>query len=80
MDAQVLIDIQACQLYQSNDKTAKPHLAPLQSLTLLEGPWQKVSMDIIWPFKTAASDCRYAITVTDCCSKWPEVAFTRDHY
>ena len=35
-------------------------------------------MDIVGPFETAAPECRFAITMTDYYSKWPEVAFTRD--
>lgn len=36
----------------------------------------KLGLDIVGPFETAAYDCRYAITLTDYYSKWPEVAFT----
>lgn len=36
-------------------------------------PWYTV----VWPFDTAVSACRYAITLTDYYSKWPEVAFSR---
>ncbi len=32
-------------------------------------------MDIVGPFDLVPHDCRYAITLTDYCSKWPEVAF-----
>ncbi|KAJ8373726.1 hypothetical protein SKAU_G00043060 [Synaphobranchus kaupii] len=78
MDAQVLGAIRACHLCQSNDKTANPRPGPLQPVPLPEGPWQKVAMDIVGPFDTAAAACRYAITMTDYYSKWPEVAFTRD--
>ncbi|KAJ8336764.1 hypothetical protein SKAU_G00379840 [Synaphobranchus kaupii] len=77
MDAQVLGAVRACHLCQSNDKTANPRPGPLQPVPLPEGPWQKVAMDIVGPFDTAAAACRYAITMTDYYSKWPEVAFTR---
>lgn len=29
-------------------------------------------------FKTATPDCRFVMTMIDCYSKWPEVAFVRD--
>ena len=32
-------------------------------------------MDIVGPFETATWDCKFAITLTDYYSKWPEVAF-----
>ena len=78
IDDQVLTAIRACYLCQSNDKTAKPRPGPLQPVPLPDGPWQKIAMDIVGPFETAAPDCRFAITMTDYYSKWPEVAFTRD--
>ena len=76
MDDLVHSTIQSCQPCQSNDKTAMPRPAPLQPVTLPDRPWQKLAMDIVGPFETATWDCRYAITLIDYYSKWPEVAFT----
>ncbi len=45
-------------------------------LPLPSAPWEKLAIDIVGPFETAAWNCRYALTLTDCYSKWPEVAFT----
>ena len=76
MDAEVLSAIRSCQLCQLNDKTVKPRPDPLQPVPLPDGPWQEVSVDIVGPFDIAPPECRYAITLTDYYSKWPEVAFT----
>ena len=76
MDELVNTTIQSCQPCQSNDKTATPHPAPLQPVPLPERPWQKVAIDIVGPFETATQACRYAITLVDYYSKWPEVGFT----
>ncbi|KAJ8362815.1 hypothetical protein SKAU_G00116460 [Synaphobranchus kaupii] len=76
LDALVLSTIASCQPCQLNDKTATPHAAPLQPVPLPDGPWRKLGMDILGPFEIAKWDCKYAITLTDYYSKWPEVAFT----
>lgn len=39
-------------------------------------PWEKVGLDIVGPFELGTRDCRYAITLVDYYSKWPEIAFT----
>ncbi len=39
-------------------------------------PWEKLAINFVGPFETAAWDCIYALTLTDYYSKWPEVAFT----
>ncbi len=49
-------------------------MVPLQPVP--SAPWDKLSIDIVGPFETAAWNCRYALTLTDYYSKWPEVAFT----
>ena len=41
-----------------------------------EGPWQKVAMDIMGPFKT--TNRKYAIVLVDYFSKWCEVEFVTD--
>lgn len=42
---------------------------------LPEGPWQKLALDIVGPFETGPADCKFAITMVDYYSKWPEVCF-----
>lgn len=39
-------------------------------------PWEKVGLDIVGPFELGTWDCRYALTLVDYYSKWPEIAFT----
>ena len=60
---------------QYKDKTAKTAPAPLTTVELPDGPWEKVAIDITGPFERATWDCRYAIALTEYYSKWPEVAF-----
>ncbi|KAJ8356856.1 hypothetical protein SKAU_G00196500 [Synaphobranchus kaupii] len=76
LDALVLSTIASCQPCQLNDKTATPHAAPLQPVPLPDWPWRILGLDIVGPFEIAKWDCKYAITLTDYYSKWPEVAFT----
>jgi len=37
---------------------------------------EKLAIDIVGPLDNGQMDCRYAITLIDYFSKWPEVAFT----
>ncbi|XP_039602201.1 uncharacterized protein K02A2.6-like [Polypterus senegalus] len=76
MDTDVCTAISSCQTCQMNDKTTYPHPAPLQPTPFSDGPWEKVALDIVGPFDTAAPDCRYALTLIDYHSKWPEVTLT----
>lgn len=75
MDFQVQSTISTCIPCQSNDKSAVTHPAPLLPVQFPEGPWKKLGLDIVGPFETATPGCRYAITLTDYHSKWPELAF-----
>ena len=76
MDMCVQETIRSCVPCQMNDKSAKTHSAPLQPIPLPDAPWQKVGIDIVGPFESATWDCRFAVTLTDYYTKWPEVAFT----
>ena len=76
MDSQVQSCITSCVVCQANDKTASTRPAPLQPVPLPDGPWKKLGLAIVGPFDTAVSACRYAITLTDYYSKWPELAFS----
>ncbi|KAI4903715.1 hypothetical protein NFI96_030773, partial [Prochilodus magdalenae] len=46
-----------------------------RSIPLPTAAWEKVSVDIIGPFEKAPPECRFAISLVDYFSKWPEVAF-----
>ncbi|KAF7647901.1 hypothetical protein LDENG_00165050 [Lucifuga dentata] len=61
---------------QTNDKMAFTDPVPLQPVQLPDGPWKKLGLDVVGPFETAIPSCRYAITMTDYYSKWPELAFS----
>uniref|UniRef100_A0A1A8N061 Gypsy retrotransposon integrase-like protein 1 n=4 Tax=Nothobranchius TaxID=28779 RepID=A0A1A8N061_9TELE len=75
MDSCVEDFISTCTTCRSHDKTARTYPAPLQPVPLPDGPWQKVGIDVVGPFEMATWDCRYAVTLTDYYTKWPEVAF-----
>lgn len=76
MDSQVQSCIASCVLCQANDKTAFTRPGPLQPVPLPDGPWKKLGLDIVGPFDTAISACKFAVTLTDYYSKWPELAFS----
>lgn len=76
MDVQVQSAVSSCLTCQLNDKSAKTAPAPLQPVTLPSEPWQKLAIDIVGPFESGPSDCRFAISLVDYHSKWPEVAFS----
>lgn len=75
MDAQVESLIKDCTTCSQNDKSVTTYNAPLQPVPLPDAAWEKVSIDIVGPFESAPRDCRYAVTLVDYFSKWPEVAF-----
>ena len=50
--------------------------APMQAVELPDRPWKKLAIDIVGPIPDTLPGARYAITVTDYYSKWPEVALT----
>ncbi len=76
MDHSAQSAITSCQLCQAHEKSAKTHTPPLQPVPLQAAPWQKVGQDIVGPFELGTWDCRYAFTLVDNYSKWPEIAFT----
>ncbi|CAI5683364.1 unnamed protein product [Oreochromis niloticus] len=75
MDCHIETMIKNCATCRQNDKSTVTHDAPLQPIPFPAAAWEKVSVDIIGPFEIAPSDCRFAITLVDYFSKWPEVAF-----
>lgn len=78
MDRQTEVAIQNCSVCQKADKSAKTAPAPLQPVPFPERPWQKVAIDIVGPLERAPQDCRFAITLVDYFSKWPEVQFSNE--
>ena len=60
----------------SSDKPYRAYQAPLTQTLPPEGPWQKVAMDIMGPFKTISQ--KYAIVLVDYFCKWCEVEFVTE--
>ncbi|KAF0308745.1 uncharacterized protein FJT64_020061 [Amphibalanus amphitrite] len=56
--------------------TQQARPAPLQPVELPDRPWSKLGLDIMGPIPGAPPSAKYAITMTDYHSKWPEVALT----
>ena len=77
MDLDVETLVKNCIVCNHNDKTVKRHFAPMLPVQYPEQPWDKISLDIVGPFERGPPDCRFAITMVDYYSKWPEVCFTR---
>lgn len=75
IDKVIQTQVSSCELCQKLDKSARTVTAPLQPVPFPDVPWSKLGMDIVGPFDTAVWDCKYAITLIDYHSKWPEVAF-----
>ncbi|KAJ8018291.1 hypothetical protein HOLleu_43793 [Holothuria leucospilota] len=75
MDDVIMQTIKDCTVCQNHDKTARVRTAPMQPVPLPTSSWKKLAIDIVGPDSTAPRDCRFAITLIDYYSKWPEVAF-----
>lgn len=75
MDALVRSQIAACSFCQSSDKSAKVFEASLQPVSLTAAPWSKLGLDIVGLFETTTWDCKFAVTLTDYYSRWPDVSF-----
>lgn len=75
MDTQVERMVHNCPTCQAADKSARTASPPLHPVPLPLAPWSKLGMDIVGPLEECASSCRYAITLVDYHSKWPEISF-----
>ncbi|KAI7802904.1 hypothetical protein IRJ41_022848 [Triplophysa rosa] len=75
MDDLVHTILRACVTCQAGDKSAKMVTAPMQPVEYPKGPFQHVAIDIVGPFERGAVDCKFAITLIDYFTKWPEVGF-----
>jgi transposase InsO family protein len=76
MDKEVEDLVKHCITCKSNDKNDKSGFAPLMPVQYPSNAWSKLSMDIVGPFERGPNECRFAITLIDYHSKWPEVCFT----
>lgn len=62
----------------SMTKQLEHELLPCNLLPFPMLPGKKLATDIVGTFHSAPPDCRFAITLVDYYTKWPEVAFTSD--
>ncbi len=75
MDDLVHTILSAYVTCQASDKSAKTFTAPMQPVEFPKGPFQHVAIDIVGPFEKGVTDCKFAITLIDYFSKWPEGGF-----
>ncbi|KFD45545.1 hypothetical protein M513_13580 [Trichuris suis] len=75
MDSQVEAFIKHCSACQSMDKTLSFFNPPLQPVPYPSSAWEKLGIDIVGPLPGAPYGQRFAITLIDYYSKWPEVLF-----
>lgn len=75
MDKETESAIYSCAMCQNNDKTVKTFFSPLTPVEVPPSPWIKLAVDVVGPFDLAPAQYRYAITLIDFYSKWPEVKF-----
>ncbi|XP_064475694.1 uncharacterized protein K02A2.6-like [Ornithodoros turicata] len=75
MDAQAEKMVRDCSTCQSADKSARTAPSPLHPVPFPAKPWAKLGVDIVGPLEDCPHSCRYAITLIDYHSKWPEVSF-----
>lgn len=78
MDCQVENAIKSCSTCLQHDKTANTHVAPLCPVPTPTTAWEKLAIDVVGPLNIAPQGCRYAMTLIDYYSKWPEIAFAPD--
>ncbi|CDW61234.1 zf-H2C2 and rve domain containing protein [Trichuris trichiura] len=75
MDSQVEAFIKHCSACQSMNKTLSFFNPPLQPVPYPSAAWEKLGIDIVGPLPGAPCVQRFAITLIDYYSKWPEVLF-----
>ncbi len=78
MDCQVENAIKSCSTCLQHDKTANTHVAPLCPVPTPTMAWEKLAIDVVGPLNNAPQGCRFAMTLIDYYSKWPEIAFASD--
>lgn len=67
--------VKNCYTCQMNDKSGMTRKGPLNPVPFPSKPWEKLGLDIVGPDMSVPENCRYAITMIDYYSKWPEVGF-----
>uniref|UniRef100_A0A5S6R443 RNA-directed DNA polymerase n=1 Tax=Trichuris muris TaxID=70415 RepID=A0A5S6R443_TRIMR len=75
MHAQVELFVRNCSTCQQMDKTVTSFHPPLQPVPLPSAEWEKLGIDIVGPLNGMPYTQRFAVTMIDYYSKWPEVYF-----
>ncbi len=57
---------------------ANAHVAPLCPVPTPTTAWETLAIDVVRPLKNVPQGCRFAMTLSDYYSKWPEIAFAPD--
>ncbi|PIK55538.1 hypothetical protein BSL78_07543, partial [Apostichopus japonicus] len=76
MDNQVTTMVKHCATCNLADKSVSTRVAPMQPVPLQNVVGTNWDWTLVGPDETAPLGCRFAITLIDYKSKWPEVAFT----
>ncbi|UYV84632.1 hypothetical protein LAZ67_X002921, partial [Cordylochernes scorpioides] len=76
MDKDVEDLVTNCWVCENHDKTLKSIRVPITPVERPANPWTKLGLDIVGPFIDSEIGFRFAITLIDYTSKWPEVFCT----
>jgi hypothetical protein len=78
MDRELEDYLRSCPECLCSEKSHQFRSPPISATPLPEGPWQKLSIDIAGPLapNEQVGGFRFAVSVVDYYSKWPEVWFT----
>ncbi|UYV68681.1 K02A2.6-like [Cordylochernes scorpioides] len=76
MDKDVEDLVTNCWVCKNHDKRLKSIRVPITPVERPANPWTKLGLDIVGPFIDSDIGFRFAITLIDYTSKWPEVFCT----
>ncbi|UYV66448.1 hypothetical protein LAZ67_4001712 [Cordylochernes scorpioides] len=76
MDKDVEDLVTNCWVCKNHDKRLKSIRVPITPVERPANPWTKLGLDIVGPFIDSDIGFRFAITLIDYTSKWPEVFST----
>ncbi|UYV80837.1 hypothetical protein LAZ67_19001932 [Cordylochernes scorpioides] len=76
MDKDVEDLVTNCWVCKNHDKRLKSIRVPITPVERPANPWTKLGLDIVGPFIDTEIGFRFAITLIDYTSKWPEVFCT----
>ncbi|UYV84592.1 K02A2.6-like [Cordylochernes scorpioides] len=76
MDKDVEDLVTNCWVCKNHDKRLKSIRVPITPVERPANPWTKLGLDIVGPFIDSEIGFRFAITLIDYTSKWPEVFCT----